>query len=160
ANHSFEEVTTDSQALAVIVHQRQLNFPPGSRHEYSNTGYFLLSVIVQRVTGKTLADFARERIFQPLGMTHTLYRNHAAMLIHNSAMGYATNDSGSGFKNSMSNWEQTGDGAVQLSIDDALHWDENYYHPRVGGQWMVDQLQTRGTLANGDSINYGRGLFV
>ncbi|HXB25380.1 MAG TPA: serine hydrolase [Gemmatimonadaceae bacterium] len=166
AGHSFEEVTTDSQALALIVRQRHLNFPPGSRYEYSNTGFFLLSVIVHRVSGQTLADFARERIFRPLGMTHTLYRNRAAMLIQNRAMGYAPNDSGpdaqgtAPFKNSMSNWEQTGDGAVQLSIDDALRWDENFYHPTVGGQWMVDQLQARGTLANGDSINYARGLFV
>jgi CubicO group peptidase (beta-lactamase class C family)/D-alanyl-D-alanine dipeptidase len=158
AGHTFEEVTTDSQALALITRQRHLNFPPGSRYEYSNTGYFLLSVIVHRVSGQTLADFARARIFRPLGMTHTLYRDRAAMLIPNRAMGYAPNDSG--FKNSMSNWEQTGDGAVQLSIDDALRWDENFYHPKVGGQWMVDQLQTRGTLANGDSINYARGLFV
>jgi CubicO group peptidase (beta-lactamase class C family)/D-alanyl-D-alanine dipeptidase len=166
AGHSFEEVTTDSQALALIAKQRHLNFPPGSRYEYSNTGFFLLSVIVHRVSGQTLADFARQRIFRPLGMTHTQYRNRAAMLIPHRAMGYAPNDSGpdtqgaAPFKNSMSNWEQTGDGAVQLSIDDALRWDENFYHPKVGGQWMVDQLQTRGTLANGDSINYARGLFV
>ncbi|HMI58764.1 MAG TPA: serine hydrolase domain-containing protein, partial [Gemmatimonadaceae bacterium] len=159
AGHTLEEATTDSQALARIVRQRHLNFPTGSKYEYSNTGYFLLSVIIQRVTGKPLADFARERIFLPLGMTHTRYRNHAAMLIPNRALGYAPDDSG-GFRNSMSNWEQTGDGAVQLSIDDALKWDENYYHPRVGGAQMVREMQTRGTLANGDSISYARGLFI
>lgn len=159
AGHSFEEVTTDSQALALIVRQRHLNFPTGSRYEYSNTGYFLLSVIVRRVSGQSLADFARQRIFLPLGMTHTRYRDRYDMLIMNRAMGYAPGDSGA-FRNSMSNWEQTGDGAVQLSIDDAVKWDENFYHPRVGGQWMIDQLQTRGTLANGDSISYARGLFV
>ncbi|HZS59264.1 MAG TPA: subclass B3 metallo-beta-lactamase [Gemmatimonadaceae bacterium] len=155
----FEQVSTDSQALAIIVSQRRLNFTPRSRWEYTNTGFFLLSIIVQRVTGQSLADFERDRIFRPLGMTHTIVRNHAAMLIPNRAMGYAPGDS-AGFKNSMSNWEQTGDGSVQLSVDDALKWDENYYHPRVGGPWMVEQLQTRGTLANGDSTGYGRGLFV
>ena len=159
AGHTLEEATTDSQALARIVRQRHLNFPTGSKFEYSNTGYFLLSVIIQRVTGKPLADFARERIFLPLGMTHTRYRNHAAMLIPNRALGYAPDDSG-GFRNSMSNWEQTGDGAVQLSIDDAVKWDENYYHPRVGGAQMVREMQTRGTIANGDSISYARGLFI
>jgi CubicO group peptidase (beta-lactamase class C family) len=159
AGHTLEEATTDSQALARIVRQRHLNFPTGSKYEYSNTGYFLLSVIIRRVTGKPLADFARERIFLPLGMTHTRYRNHAAMLIPNRALGYAPDDSG-GFRNSMSNWEQTGDGAVQLSIRDALLWDENFYHPRVGGPAMVREMQTRGTLANGDSISYARGLFI
>ena len=160
AGHSLEEVTTDSQALDLIVHQRHLNFPSGTRFSYSNTGYFLLSVIVQRVTGMPLADFARTRIFLPLGMTHTVYRNHFDMLIPNRALGYAPARTGGGFRISMSNWEQTGDGSVQLSVDDALKWDENFYHPRVGGQTMVAELQQRGTLENGDSIGYGRGLFL
>jgi CubicO group peptidase (beta-lactamase class C family) len=160
AGHSLEEVTTDSQALHLIVHQRHLNFPSGTRFSYSNTGYFLLSVIVQRVSGLSLSDFARTHIFLPLGMTHTAYRNHFDMLIPNRALGYAPASTASGFRISMSNWEQTGDGSVQLSVDDALKWDENFYHPRVGGQTMVDELQQRGTLSNGDSIGYGRGLFL
>jgi CubicO group peptidase (beta-lactamase class C family) len=131
AGHTLEEATTDSQALASIVRQRHLNFPTGSKYEYSNTGYFLLSVIIQRVTGTPLADFARTRNFLPLGMKDTRYRNHAAMLIPNRALGYAPDDS-AGFRNSMSNWEQTGDGAVQQSFRVALAWVENFYHPRVG----------------------------
>ena len=63
------------------------------------------------------------------------------------------------FRIGMSNWEQTGDGFVQLSVDDALKWDENFYHPRVGGETMVDELEERGTLTNGDSIGYDRGVF-
>lgn len=160
AGHSLEEATTDSQALAIIVHQRQLNFPSGSRYEYSNTGYFLLSVIVRRVTAMPLADFARTRLFVPLGMTHTQYRNHFAMLIPGRALGYAPADTNGRFRNSMSNWEQTGDGALHVSIEDALQWDENFYTARVGGRAMIEQLQQRGTLANGDSISYGRGLFI
>ncbi len=159
AGHSLEEVTTDSQALAIITRQRNLNFPTGSRWEYSNTGFFLLSVIVKRVSGQSLADFARSRIFLPLGMTHTRYRDRAEMLIPGRALGYAP-DSADGFVNSMSNWEETGDGAVHLSVEDALLWDENFYHPRVGGERMARWLQERGTLANGDSIDYARGLFV
>jgi len=160
AGHSLEEVTTDSQALALTVRQRHLNFPSGSRFEYSNTGYFLLSVIIQRVTGMSLADFARARLFIPLGMTHTQYRNHFAMLIPNRALGYAPGEKDGEFKISMSNWEETGDGAVHLSVDDALRWDENFYDARVGGRAMVDALRQRGTLSNGDSIGYGRGLFL
>ncbi len=159
AGHSLEEITTDSQALAIITHQRTLNFATGSRWEYSNTGYFLLSVIVKRVSGQSLADFARSRIFLPLGMTHTRYRSRSAMLIPGRALGYAP-DSADGFVNSMSNWEETGDGAVHLSVEDALLWDENFYHPRVGGEQLVKWLQERGTLANGDTLEYARGLFV
>jgi hypothetical protein len=93
-------------------------------------------------------------------MSHTQYRNHFAMLIPDRALGYAPDSAEGRFRNSMSNWEQTGDGAVHLSIDDVLAWDENFYTPRVGGATMVAQLQQRGTLANGDSIGYGRGLFI
>ncbi|HEY2852486.1 MAG TPA: serine hydrolase domain-containing protein [Gemmatimonadaceae bacterium] len=159
AGYSLEEVTTDSQALALVVRQRRLNFKPGSRHEYSNTGYFLASVIIKRVSGKSLAEFARERLFMPLGMTHTLFRNEFAMLIPGRALGYAPDEHG-GFKISMSNWEETGDGALHLTIEDALKWDENFYHPRVGGTALIDRLQTRGRLDNGDTIGYARGLFV
>ena len=159
AGYSLEEVTTDSQALALIARQRRLNFPPGSRHEYSNTGYFLASVIIKRVSGLSLADFSRERIFRPLGMTRTVFRNQFAMLIPGRALGYAPDEHG-GFQISMSNWEETGDGALHLTVEDALKWDENFYHPRVGGPALIDWLQERGRLANGETIAYARGLFV
>ena len=157
--YGLEQATTDGEALAAIVRQRNLEFPSGSRYEYSNTNYFLLSVIVKRVTGQTLAEFARRRIFLPLGMNLTVYRTDYAMLIPKRAMGYAPADKRR-FKNSMSNWQQTGDGAVQISIEDAAKWDENFYHPRVGGQRMVDELQTPGHLANGTRLHYARGLDV
>ncbi len=158
AGYGLEEATTQEDALASVIRQRALEFASGSHFEYSNTNYFLLSIIVQRVTGKTLAQFVRQRIFTPLGMTHTLYRTDYEMLIPNRAMGYAPTPHG--FKNSMSNWQQIGDGAVQISIDDALKWDENFYTARVGGRRMVDALQTPGHLANGKRLQYARGEFV
>ncbi len=159
SGYGLEQATTDEDALAAIVRQRNLEFPSRTRYEYSNTNYFLLSVVVKRVTGQTLADFVHRNIFQPLGMTHTVYRTDYAMIIPNRAMGYAPIGNGR-FKNSMSNWQQTGDGAVQISIDDAAKWDENFYQPHVGGAQMVDQLQTPGHLANGTVLQYARGLFV
>src|SRR5256885_4555346 len=75
----IDSVTTDADALALITRQKALNFAPGTDWLYSNTGYFLLSTIVQRVSGKSLRDFAAENIFAPLEMTHTQYRDdHAA----------------------------------------------------------------------------------
>ncbi len=159
AGYGLEQATTDQQALSLIVRQRGLEFPSGTQYEYSNTNYFLLSVIVKRVTGEPLAEFVRRRIFVPLGMSHSLYRTDYAMLIPNRALGYAP-VGGRRFKNSMSNWQQTGDGGVQISVEDAAKWDENFYHPRVGGKWLVDQLQTPGRLTNGIPLHYARGLFV
>src|SRR4029077_12351485 len=85
AGVNIDSVTDDDDALGIIVRQKALNFEPGSEWLYSNTGFFLLSVIVKRVSGKTLAAFAAENIFQPLGMTHTMYRDSHTQLVSNRA---------------------------------------------------------------------------
>jgi CubicO group peptidase (beta-lactamase class C family) len=159
AGYSTEDVTGDAQVLDLLSRQRALNFPTGSRYEYSNTGYFLLAVIVQRVSGKNLAAFAKERIFTPLGMSRTLIRDNHAMLIPGRALGYAPDGKG-GFVNHVSNWEQLGDGAVQISVEDMMRWEKNYLDPKVGGAAMVAQLQTPGALDDGKPITYARGLMV
>jgi CubicO group peptidase (beta-lactamase class C family) len=164
AGLEVEGVTTDEQALAVIARQRQLNFPTGSRYEYSNTGFFLLSVIVERVSGKPLSEFAKQRIFQPLGMNTARFRDKHAEVITNRALGYGVDaEAPEGtvrFKNAMSNWEQTGDGGLHLSIEDMFRWDENFYQPRVGGSKLIEQLTQQGALDDGEKITYARGLFI
>lgn len=164
AGIDVQEVSGDDQALAIIARQAKLNFPTGSRYEYSNSGFFLLSVIVKRVSGKSLTEFAQERLFSPLGMSHTRFRNGYALVIPGRALGYAASGASPQgevqFSNATSNWEQTGDGGLFLSIEDAFQWDGNFYEPKVGGQALVDQLQQVGQLANGDPIGYARGLFI
>jgi hypothetical protein len=116
------------------------------------------------VSGKPLGEFARERIFQPLGMKTAQFRDKHAEVIAGRALGYAVDgEAPEGtvrFKNAMSNWEQTGDGALHLSIEDLFKWDENFYQPRVGGRALIEQLTQRGALDNGEKITYARGLFV
>jgi len=159
AGHREEDYTTDADALDILGRQRALNFAPGSRWDYSNTGFFLLGVIVERVTGKTLGQFAQERIFAPLGMTETNFRTDHTAILRNRAVGYAAKPDGS-FRIEMSNWDQAGDGAVNTSVNELIRWDENFYQPIVGGQAMVDRLQAPGTLNDGTPHGYGRGLFL
>ena len=155
----MEDVTTPAQALDVIRRQRALDFPTGTEFAYSNTGYFLPSIIVERVSGKPLAAFARERIFQPAGMTATRYMDDHAAIVPKRATGYEPAEGG-GFRVSLSNWEQLGDGAVQTSVNELVKWDSNFYAPKVGGPRLVSQLQEEGRLKNGEPIGYGLGLFV
>src|ERR1041385_6854545 len=68
-----ESVTGDRDALAILARQRAANFEAGAEYLYSNSGFFLLSVIVRRASGKSLRAFAAERIFGPLGMRHSFY---------------------------------------------------------------------------------------
>lgn len=159
AGHYIEDYTDDDDALAVIVRQRHLNFDPGSRWDYSNTGFFLLSVIVKRVTGQTLADFAKERLLTPLGMPITHFRVDHTALLKNRATAYSPGAKG-GYVIDMSDWDQAGDGAINTNVIELAKWDANFYDAKVGGRQLIDRLQQRGTLNTGDSLGYARGLFV
>jgi CubicO group peptidase (beta-lactamase class C family) len=155
-----DSVTTDADALALIVRQKGLNFAPGSEWRYSNTGFFLLSVIVKRISAKTLRDFAAENIFIPLGMAHTQYRDDHTSLIPDRAMAYDPNEKKDGYLLSVSYFEQTGDGAVHTSVEDLLKWDENFYSGTIGGKIFLAELQEHGKLNNGKILNYAKGLEV
>jgi CubicO group peptidase (beta-lactamase class C family) len=152
-------VTTDVDALALIVRQRHLDFAPGSEWAYSNTGYFLLSVIVKRVSGMTLRQFASQNIFQPLGMTHTIFRDDHTQLIPNRALAYDLEEK-RGYQLDVSYFEQTGDGAVHISVEDFGKWDENFYSGQVGGKSFLAEMQQPGQLNDGKALDYAKGLFI
>jgi CubicO group peptidase (beta-lactamase class C family) len=158
AGHQGEEVTTNQQALDIIVRQKTLNFTTGEKWDYSNSGFFLASVIVERVSGMSLKSFARQQIFGPLGMNNTFFLDDHRTIVPLRATGYFP--AATGFQMEMSNWEQVGDGAVQTSIQDLYRWDLNFYDPKVGGNDMISQLTTPGTLSNGSKLDYALGLFV
>jgi CubicO group peptidase (beta-lactamase class C family) len=160
AGENVDSVTTDEEALALIARQKALNFDPGSEWLYSNTGYFLLSVIVKRVSGKSLRDFAAENIFQPLDMTHTQFRDAHTSLISNRALAYDPIEKGKGYTLDVSYFEQTGDGAVHTTVGDLLKWDENFYSGKVGGLDLLAELQQSGTLTSGKHFGYAKGLSV
>lgn len=121
---------------------------------------FLASIIVKRVSGNTLAQLAAECIFAPLGMTHTRFNDDHMAVIPNRATGYAPRDGGPGWATAMSNFEQTGDGAVQTSIEDMQRWDENFYTGRVGGAETIATMQKTATLNDGTKQTYALGLMV
>jgi CubicO group peptidase (beta-lactamase class C family) len=160
AGVNVDSVTTDEDALALITRQKGLNFAPGSEYLYSNTGFFLLSVIVQRVSGKTLRDFAAENIFSPLQMTHTQYRDDHRSLVPERAMAYDENEKKDGFTLNISYFEQTGDGAVHTTVEDLLKWDENFYSGQVGGKIFLAELQETAKLNDGKKLSYAKGLVV
>jgi CubicO group peptidase (beta-lactamase class C family) len=160
AGINTDSVTTDEDALQIIARQKALNFAPGSDWLYSNTGFFLLSIIVKRASGKTLREFAAENIFNPLGMTHTQYRDEHTALIPNRAMAYDPKEKKDGYTLDVSYFEQTGDGAVHTSVEDLLRWDENFYSGQVGGKDFLAEIQEQGKLNSGKVLEYAKGLFI
>src|SRR6266481_736279 len=160
AGINTDSVTIDEDALQMVFRQKALNFAPGSDWLYSNTGFFLLSVIVKRVSGKTLREFAAENIFVPLEMTHTQYRDDHTSLIANRAMAYDAKEKGGGYRLNVSYFEQTGDGAVHTSVEDLLKWDENFYSGQIGGKTFLSEIQEQGKLNDGKVLDYAKGLRI
>jgi CubicO group peptidase (beta-lactamase class C family) len=153
------DLTTDRDAMDLIVRQKGVNFKPGEEFLYSDTNYFLMSQIVKRVTGQTLRHFAQERIFGVLGMTSTHFHDDHTMIVPRRATGYAPHKGGS-FEMDMSDFEQVGDGSVMTTVEDLAKWDQNFEHPVVGGPDAIRQLTTPGVLNNGQPISYAMGLFL
>lgn len=154
-----EAVATAADALRALGRQRALNFDPGTDFAYSNTGYFLLGQVVERVSGQSMRHFLREQIFRPLGMTHSDVFDDHRRVFPRRASSYApvtTNE----WNLISANWEQTGDGAIQTSVDDLALWDANLENPKSGWRPLVDSLQKPGRLKDGTPITYAGGLFV
>lgn len=148
---------TVEESLEVIFRQKRLNYLPGEEYSYTNTGFFLLGQIVERVSGKSLNEFAQERIFRPLGMRHTIFQDDHTLIIKERASGYDKTDKG--FKLDMSNWDETGDGNVYTSVEDLYLWDQAFYNNKLGKD-LMDMLHTAGVLNNGKKLDYAFGLVV
>lgn len=156
---NIEDHATEADALRAIARQRTLDFVPGSEHSYSNSGYFLLSLVVKEASGKTLREYAEERIFAPLGMSNTQFLDDHTRVIPHRATSYEQGPEGS-WVLSVSAWEQVGDGQVQTTLADLARWDANFHEPKVGGAALIESLQQVGTLNDGQSLSYARGLIV
>jgi CubicO group peptidase (beta-lactamase class C family) len=152
-------VHTVAEILELVSHYEELNFKPGEEFLYNNTAFTLLGVIVQRVAGKSLNEFSRERIFGPLGMTRTEWREDFAAVVPNRATAYRLMPDGR-FRANMPFTNVIGNGGLLTTVGDLLVWNENFDRPRVGGKDLADRLQTRGRLNDGFENEYAQGLYV
>jgi CubicO group peptidase (beta-lactamase class C family) len=155
---TFAERTTREDALRVIARQRGFDDVPGHAFAYSNTGYFLTSLVIERVSGRTLAEFSQAEIFAPLGMTRTRIVDSYPADIPHMARGYTVADGAT--KASESAWEQTGDGQLHTTIGDLALWDANFYAPRVGDAQLIAEMLRPGVSSDGHDVGYGGGLFL
>ena len=152
-----EDRVTEQDVMEIIPRQRALNFDPGSEYLYSNTGYTLAGVIVKRVSGKSLRDFADERIFRPLGMTNTHFHDDYTMVVRGRTSAYARGDDGK-WHVSIPNYDTYGATSLYSDVGDLLKWEHNLDAPVVGDRAIVDEMQKSGILTNGENTGYGLGL--
>ena len=150
------DLITDDDVLEAMARQKDLNFAPGTEHLYCNTGYTLLATIVKRVSGMSFRQFAEERVFRPLGMTRTFFRDDHAEIVKGQAYGYVPR--GDTFRLGLTNFDTAGATSLQTTVEDLALWDRNFYDARVGGPAFLEAMLKKGTLANSEELSYASGL--
>ncbi len=159
ADIPLENVFTDRDILCLLGRQQALNFSPGSAYSYSNSNYFLLRLIVERVSGQSIETFARTRIFEPLHMQHTQYLSNRDRLIPLRATGYTYEGDTLRIDNQLP--YVIGGGGVMTSVEDLYYWDQNFYHNQLGYDSLwIRLMHTRGVLTSGDTLPYALGLVL
>jgi len=147
---------THAHVLDIVSRQRSLNFEPGTRWSYSNTGYNLAAILVSRVSGKSFAEFTRKHIFEPLGMTRTSWRDDFTRVVQGRSVAYKETDGE--FYTNMPFENVHGNGGLLTTVGDLLRWNENFVDPTVGDAKFIRQQQTPGRLNDGLEHIYGLGL--
>lgn len=160
SGRNLEDVHSTVEMLDLVGRQKALNFVPGKQYEYSNTNYWLMSVVIPRATGKSLAEFAEESIFKPLGMVHTRFHDDRKIVVPGRIPAYGVSPAGGYQLNWSTNFDAIGDGGLLSSVDDLLLWDRNFHEDKLGKGSLLRELQARGALDNGKTIEYGLGLGI
>src|SRR5438270_2958870 len=151
-------VHTHAHVLEIVHHQKALNFPPGTRWSYSNTGFNLAAIIVERVSGASFQDFTRAHLFAPLGMTHTSWRDDHTRIVKRRAIAYRERDQT--FSIDMPFENVYGNGGLLTTVGDLLKWNEHFDAAPEGDPLSTVEQQRAGTFNDGRTHGYALGLFV
>ncbi len=155
-----QDLITDDDVMSVVTRQKALNFKPGEKYMYSNTGFTLLAIVVKRVSGMSLREYTTKNIFEPLGMTHTHFRDDHEEVIKHDALGYEQDGKDKPFRMNLTNFDTAGATSLHTTVEDLQLWDENFYQPRVGGPALIKAMLERGKLNSGELQDYASGLSI
>lgn len=154
-----DRVISQDLALDVIIHQRALNFTPGAEYSYSNSGYNLAAIIVERVSKQKFPAFVEERLFKPLGMKNSSWRDDYQRIVPGRAQAYARQGSNAPWRLNMPFMNVYGNGGMLTTVGDWMKWNAMLDSRSLGAP-LVDALETRGVLNDGRKIAYALGLTV
>lgn len=155
---SFTDHVGARETFDLLARQQSLSFTPGSQHSYNNSGYFLLSWLVEQISGQSLAQFSAHRIFRPLGMHGTCIIDRYPARIDHLAPAWKSDDGGNWLPD-LPVWEPTGDGQVHSTLADLAIWDRNFYGaPLVGKAQTIEAMRSPALLPDGTALPYGCGL--
>ncbi len=155
----------DADVLRIMKEQHSPAFAAGSKWAYSNSGYAVLAMIVEKVSGKPFGAFLQERIFRPLGMRDTIAFENGKNQVRRRAFGYRRQGDGWAFSDQSPTSAVLGDGGVYSSLDDLARWDRALdHHALLSAAEMQPALTpaefSEPTLNNGKPVQYGFGWFL
>jgi CubicO group peptidase (beta-lactamase class C family) len=148
----------NNDALYITSRQKTLNNVPGAEYIYSNSNYNLFAVIVERVSGLSLAEFTRKNIFEPAGMKHTEWRDNYKKLVPGRAFAYSRN--GSTYYTEMPNEYVYGNGGLLTTAEDLLSWNNYYLNGKLGSPSLLSRQLESAPFNNGNANHYGAGLQI
>ena len=154
--HEYDVITLE-QVIALVEQQKELNFSPGTEYTYSNTGYSLLAEMIRRVTGQTLAEWAKDNLFSPLGMQDTRFLSDINEVVQKRADGYSLVNPREMIRQP-NNLVAMGSSSFLTTAADMGHWLANFDSMEVGGEAIRDLMTVRGRSHDGNDIGYGLGM--
>jgi len=157
AGTRLDDVITQEQIIKILSKQQALNFKPGDRYMYSNSGFTLLAEIVKAASGKSLRRFTDSVIFKPLGMTATHIHDDYTEIEKGRSYSYDRKDSAH-YTNSILSYSVAGATSLFSNIEDLAKWEMNFYQYKVGTRQDIETLTTKGRLNDGTVNNYAMGI--
>ncbi len=144
-----------------VVKQAKLRHQPFEKFNYSNLAYFLLSMLIEEVSGESLREYAHKRIFKPLEMNNTFFSDDPVEIVSNRASGYRKTEDGR-YVTDMTNLFWVGDGGLHTNVEDMFKWDQNFYHPKVGKnpQQLLKLFNQPNSDFDNDGVLYANGQFI
>ncbi len=154
-----DDARTNQDLYRFMLSQQDLNFVPGDEYMYCNTGYILMAMIIERITGEKFAAWMKKQVFDPLGMHSTYVEDKYNRIVPNNATSYSGSKE-RGFEREVEFWGYTGSGNIHSTTQDLLQWQRNFYLPTEGWEQAFSILQTVDSLNNGDANDYAYGVRV
>ena len=143
--------------LRFMARQRELNFSPGTKGLYCNTGFVLATYIVERVTGMPFDEWTKKQLFEPLGMESTEFREDMETVMENTAVSYDRQNDGT-YKKRFEYYNYMGNGNLYTTLGDLTKWIANFKNKKVGGANAIEKLTRQHVMENGDTLHYGLGI--
>jgi CubicO group peptidase (beta-lactamase class C family) len=146
--------------LKQLARQRSLNYKPGTESVYNNGGYVLAAIIVRRVSGKSLAAFAEENIFRPLGMASTRFQDDPSVVMPNRASNYYRDAGHWRFVPFGRQPGAVGNSGLWTTPRDLLRWTTNLANPQVGSASLLAEMQKPTAVKSGEGTSWGLGFEI